>query len=389
MTQRLYYDDSYLRRFEARVLSPSPDRRLVYLDRTAFYPTSGGQPHDLGTLASQPVLDVSDEDGRIAHQLETPLPEGAESVPVAGVLDWTRRFDHMQQHTGQHLLSAVFLRELGAETVSFHLGAESSTIDLAAPMPTGASLARVEHAANAVVFENRPVAVSYADSSEPLNLRKPSARAGAIRIVEIDSLDRSACGGTHVRATGEIGPILFRKLEKIRNNVRVEFLCGFRALEAARRDFDELSSVARFFSVPREPVLVLAEAQRARLEDAEKTRRRLAAELAALQGLRAYDETSPNASGLRLRVVRLDSLTDEVRAEAQSFTSRPASCFLALGSRPPAVLFAVSADASPAGPRLQSVLSSLGGRGGGSPRLAQGSLPNESLLAEAERLLLP
>ncbi len=389
MTQRLYYDDSYLRRFEARVLGTSPDRRLVYLDRTAFYPTSGGQPHDLGTLASQPVLDVSDEDGGIAHQLETPLPEGAESGPVAGLLDWTRRFDHMQQHTGQHLLSAVFLRDLGAETVSFHLGAESSTIDLAAPLPDAASLVRLERAANAIVFENRPVAVTYADSSEPLNLRKPSARAGAIRIVEIDSLDRSACGGTHVKATGEIGPILLRKIEKIRNNVRVEFLCGFRAVDAARRDFDELSSVARFFSAPREQVLALAEAQRARLEDAEKTRRRLGAELATLQGLRAYDETPPDPSGLRCRVVRLGSLNDEVRAEAQSFTSRPGAWFLALGSRPPAVLLAVSADVPSAGPRLQSVLSGLGGRGGGSARLAQGSLPNESLLAEAERLLLP
>src|SRR5579871_5631146 len=216
MTDRLYHHDSYVTAFRATVTEASTDRQRIYLDRTAFYPTSGGQPFDLGMLGGVPVAEVIDEGDRIAHVVNAPVHD----IQVTGSIDWARRFDHMQQHTGQHLLSAVLLDLFNAPTVSFHLGAKSSTIDLGVPSLERSQILKAEERANAIVFENRPVHVCFQHSSEDLGLRKPTEREGEIRIVEIQDLDRSACGGTHVRATGEIGPILIRKLDRMRGNLR-------------------------------------------------------------------------------------------------------------------------------------------------------------------------
>ncbi len=174
MTERLYYDDSYLIEFQARVVEADAERRRVYLDRTAFYPTSGGQPFDMGKLGGVDVIEVIDEEQRIVHVLDAPLAE----TDVSGSVHWTRRFDHMQQHTGQHLLSAVLLDLFDAATVGFHLGAESSTIDVARAIEP-AEIRDAERRANQIVFENRPVAVSYQHSSEDLGLRKPTEREGS------------------------------------------------------------------------------------------------------------------------------------------------------------------------------------------------------------------
>ena len=170
MTQRLYYDDSYLIEFQARVVDIDAERRRVCLDRTAFYPTSGGQPFDVGTLGGAGVIEVVDEEERIVHVLDAPLA----GSDVSGSIAWTRRFDHMQQHTGQHLLSAVLLDLFDAPTVGFHLGADSSTIDVAQALEAG-QIRDAERRANQIVFENRPVAVSYQHSSEELGLRNLSA----------------------------------------------------------------------------------------------------------------------------------------------------------------------------------------------------------------------
>ena len=251
MTERLYYADSYLADFRAAVADASPDRRRVYLDRTAFYPASGGQPYDLGTINGIEITEIVDEDGdRIAHVLNAPL-DGAD---VECRVDWPRRFDHMQQHTGQHLLSAVLLDLFDAQTVSFHMGAESSTIDIARPSLDAGEVRRAVEKANQIVFENRPVTVTFRHSSEDLSLRKATEREGTVRIVSITDLDRSACGGTHVRDTGEIGPILIRKLEKVRGNVRVEFLCGMRAVQRAQADYDALANIGRAFSAAVQPI---------------------------------------------------------------------------------------------------------------------------------------
>jgi alanyl-tRNA synthetase len=376
VTDRLYYNDSYLTEFRARVLDTSPDRLRIYLDRTAFYPTSGGQPFDTGKLGAVDVTDVVDEDARIAHQVSAPL----EAVEVSGVIHWQRRFDHMQQHTGQHLLSAVLVDLFDAHTVSFHLGVESCTIDVGRSLEP-AQIRDAERRANEIVFENRPVTIGFEDSSQDLGLRKPTQREGLIRIVSIQDLDRSACGGTHVRATGEIGPILIRKLDRIRGNQRIEFLCGLRAVKGARADFEAISSVARAFSAPPDEVPALVASQLEKLQDSEKARRRLATELAEARGRELYAATAPGPDGIRKVTRRTASLTDDLRAEAQSFTTGQKAVFVALGENPPAILLASSPDSGlHAGEFLKATLTKAGGRGGGTATMAQGSVPSKDLL---------
>jgi len=288
----------------------------------------------------------------------------------------------MQQHSGQHLLSAVFEELFALKTVSFHLGAESSTIDLESAGLEPRQVAQAERRANHVVCENRPVSVRFQPAAEAAGLRKPSGREGDLRIVSIEGLDRSACGGTHVRSTGEIGAILIRKLEKIRQTVRVEFLCGGRAIARARADFDALLRTAQLFSSPLDEVPPLVAAQLEAARTAGKARRKLELDLAVYQGKELYDATPPAPDGIR-RVVRraAEGSLEDLRAIAQSFTARPQAVFIAALRQPPSVLLAVSADSpADAGKVLKAALTAAGGRGGGAARLAQGSVPDPALL---------
>ena len=385
MTERLYYSDSYLRQFAARIAGRSDDGLTVYLDRTAFYPESGGQPADTGTIAGVPVLDVADEGERIAHRLAAPLDPG----PVECSVDWPRRFDHMQQHTGQHLLSAVFEEMLALRTVSFHLGAESATIDLEGGAADPSALCEVERRANRIVFENRPVSVLFEDAAQAQGLRKASDREGLLRIVSIEALDRSACGGTHVRATGEIGVILLRKVEKVRQTTRVEFLCGDRAAARARADYDALLKASQLFSSPLDEVPALIATQLETGRAADKARRKLELDLAAYRGRELYEATAPGPDGIRRVTRRAErGSLEDLRAVAQSFTAQPKAVFLAAIDDPPSVLLAVSENAGiDAGKSLKAALTEAGGRGGGTPRIAQGSVGNkESLDKVLEKL---
>jgi alanyl-tRNA synthetase len=382
MTSRLYYTDSYLTTFEGRVIELSDDRRRVYLDQSAFYPTSGGQPFDLGSLGGAPVADVVDEDERIVHVLADPLPQNAGDV-IRGEVDWQRRFDHMQQHTGQHLLSAVFADVFGFETVSVHFGADRSTLDLDVGAIDARQLIDAERRANAIVFENRPVSVGFEDATTATGLRKAPTRDGTIRVVTIESLDRSACGGTHVRATGEIGAIVLRTTERMRKQTRVEFLCGGRVVRQARSDFETLSGIALSMkaSVAEAPGLVAAQGEQ--LRDALSVRKRLEGELAVFQARELYDQSVPNANGVRVAFNQRDKgSVDDVRALALAFVSRPKAVFIATVASPATVLVASSDDSGiDAGGVLKPALTAAGGRGGGSPRLAQGTVPSESALA--------
>lgn len=385
MTERLYYTDSYLRGFSADVADASADRLTLYLNRTAFYPTSGGQPFDTGLIGSARVMEVVDEGERIAHRLEQPWSnEAAGAVECA--IDWERRFDHMQQHSGQHLLSAVFEELFALKTVSFHLGAESSSIDLEGGAVDARTVEQAEWRANQAIYEDRPVTVQFQEAEEVSGLRKASERQGTLRIVSIDGLDRSACGGTHVRSTGEIGVVLVRKLEKIRQSVRVEFLCGSRAVRRARNDFQALTAAAQSFSSPLDEVPSLVAAQLETARAAEKVRRKLESDLATYQGRELYHTTAPGADGVR-RVVRRaeQGSLEELRALAQSFTADTKAVFIAALSDPPSVLLAASADAGiDAGKILKAALTEAGGRGGGTARMAQGSVPDHTAL---ERVL--
>jgi alanyl-tRNA synthetase len=379
MTERLYYTDSYLCEFQARVVERSADGRIVYLDRTLFYPTSGGQPFDVGSLGGVAVVEVVDEEDRIAHFLAAPLATDGE---VAGEIDWTRRFDHMQQHSGQHLLSAVFEELFGLHTISFHLGAESATIDLEGGAVDARMVTEAERRANQLVSENRAMDVRFEDAKAAQGLRKASEREGTLRIVSIHGLDRSACGGTHVRSTGEIGPILLRRTEKIRQSVRVEFVCGARAVRRARADFEALSRIAQLFSAPLDDVAPLVATQLETAKTGDKARRKLELDLAAYRGRELYATTQPGPDGVRRAVQRLDrGNLEDLRAVAQNFTAQAKSVFVATLEDPPSALVAASADSGvDAGKLLKAALTQAGGRGGGSERIAQGSVPDAALL---------
>jgi alanyl-tRNA synthetase len=381
MTERLYYTDSYLTGFYAHVVDRSPCGKRIYLDHTAFYPTSGGQPFDTGSIAGVRVVDVVDEGERIAHVLAAPV----EAEEVACEIDWPRRFDHMQQHTGQHLLSAVFAELFDIATVSVHFGAGSSTIDVNSPSLSADQIHAAERRVDELVCENTRVSVSFEEASDELGLRKPSSRSGELRIVSIEKLDRSACGGTHVRATGEIGPVLIRKLDKVRNSTRIEFLCGLRALRRARADFDALSQIAHAFSAPLDDAPALVTSQLEALKTAEKDRRRLEDELGAAHGRELYDATSPDSLGIRRATRRLPSGSlDQLRAMAQAFCARPMAVFIGIAEKPPAILLATSPDSNlDSGKLLKAALNEVGGRGGGAPRLAQGSAPTLAALEQA------
>jgi alanyl-tRNA synthetase len=375
VTVRHYYTDAYRTEFAASVVERGADGTRVYLDETAFYPTSGGQPHDLGTLGGVKVVDVVDEDSRIAHVLESPLGAGDERL--IGRIDWTRRYDHMQQHTGQHLLSAVFDDLFGAKTVSVHFGPDSSTLDLDAESITRDQLVRAESRANELVREARPVDVTFEDAATAKGLRKASDRAGTLRIVSIEGVDRSACGGTHVRSTAEIGTVLVRSSEKVRKSTRVEFICGARALRRARRDFESLSAIAGSLSSSLDDAPAVVATQAERLRDADNARKKLEKELSAYRVRERYDATVPAADGIRTVVVRDATSIDELRALAQAAFALPRVVVVGALATPPSVLVASSEDSGvDAGKLLKERLAAVGGRGGGSPRLAQGSVPD-------------
>ncbi|MBI4906797.1 MAG: alanyl-tRNA editing protein [Acidobacteria bacterium] len=383
MTTRLYYDDATLLAFHANVLAVEDEGKRVYLDRTAFYPSSGGQPNDTGALAGIAVVDVVEEEGRIAHVLAAPLEAGIREVD--GSIDRQRRHDHMQQHSGQHLLSAVFEELFSAPTLSFHLGQEVSTIELGVPSLTAVQMVEAERRANELVWDARPLHVSYEDAASAPGLRKASEREGTLRIVNIQDYDRSACGGTHVRNTAAIGLILVRKQEKIRGNVRVEFLCGLRALRQARVDFETLNEVGRAFSSPPEDTPALVTNLLAKANDLEKAKRKLAVELATFQGRQLY-ETTPEVDGFRRVVQRISAgpASDEVRTLAQSFVAGSNATFLAVFENPPSLLLAVSKDSGMhAGDLLKPLLAAAGGRGGGNLQLAQGSVATKDALERA------
>jgi alanyl-tRNA synthetase len=393
-TERLYYTDCYLKEFRARVMRTSPDAvgTRVYLDRTAFYPESGGQPTDRGTLAGVAVLDVIDEGEEVTHILAgNPAAEDVE-----GRIDWERRFDHMQQHTGQHVLSAAFERVGGYKTVSFHLGAESATIDLDSDRVGSRQIEEAEDLANRVVFENRAVQISFRPAAEvqQLDLRKPTFREGDIRLVEVEGLDLSACGGTHVNRTGAVGIISIRKVERAKGLARIEFVCGGRALRRERQDFAILSEAARLFSTGLEKVPEMIAKQAQDLRDAGKSLQKLVEEMAELQAAQLWQQ-APEKGGVRVVRCLFEAAEGKKAKFVAHAVSRQVGAIALIGVKGmPAALFF---SQTPGGKVnlsevMKQTLAKVGGKGGGTRDFAQGGGLPEDRLEEALNLaetLLP
>lgn len=373
MTKRLYYDDPYHTDFEARLIERRalPGGVGLVLDQTCFYPTSGGQPFDQGWLDDTPVLDVFEDGEAIVHVVKKDVP----GEIVRGRVDWKRRADHMQQHTGQHILSAAF-QQFGLATVSFHLGDEVCTIDLDREALSAQDVARAEQLANQIVLENRPIAARFYEQEElaALPLRKLPVKTENIRIVAVRDFDYSPCGGTHFRYTGEVGPIKVRKWERASREARVEFICGWRALQDYSWKHSAITELANAFSVKdRELVLTisrLADEARVQRKELEILRKRLldyeAEELSS---------KAPTVEGFSvIKQLFVEREAEDVRRLALRIIEDGQRVVLfAIGGAKGRLLFARSVGI----PLdmlllLKETCRAFGGGGGGQPHLAQG-----------------
>jgi alanyl-tRNA synthetase len=392
-TERLYYKDSYLTEFESSVESCAPSDRgfEVSLSATAFYPTGGGQPHDLGSLGGRNVLDVIDrEEAGVVHVVDGPLELGA---PVRGVIDWSRRFDHMQQHSGQHVLSAAFEAKAKARTESFHLGAASATIDLNRVLSAD-EIAAAEDEANRIVWQDREVAVRFESAEEAASsLRKESKREGTLRLIEVPDFDRSACGGTHVGRTGAIGIIAIVGFEKFKGGTRIEFLCGGRALRRVREWRDVFSATSRVLSVLPDALAPAIE----RLQADNKAQGRL---LRELQGQLAEHlaasllAASPRGSNGRVVLVQAIDGWDAagLKSLATAAAATPGVAVAVFSTSSPALVVVARASDTPADAAavVKALLAHFGGKGGGKPEMAQaGGLQGDiaEMVAAARDLL--
>jgi len=386
--ERLYYTDSYLVEFDAVVRDAvrKEDQWEVTLDRTAFYPTSGGQPYDVGTLDEAKVLDVFDqEDGTVGHLVDRELEKNCR---VRGHVDWNRRFDHMQQHSGQHLLSAAFDRELSARTVSFHLGTSSATIDLDKEL-SAERIAAAETAANTVLWEDREVCVRFVTAAEAakLPLRKDPARSGDLRIIEIKDYDLSACGGTHVSRTGAIGIIAIAGAERFKGGMRVEFVCGGRALRAYRGLKSSVAGGVRLLSVLPEDLPEAIE----KLQSAGRAQQKVQQDLQ--DRLAVHDAAALVARGQTIGKVTLvaEALSgwdaNGLKKLASAISSKSGMLAVLITTEVPAlIVVARSPDvAIDAGEILKALIERFGGKGGGKGAMAQGGglngLPADILAA--------
>jgi alanyl-tRNA synthetase len=386
MTLRLYYQDAYLTEFDAQLLRVIPGEQGtsgLVLDRTCFYPTSGGQPCDLGLLQSQLVFDVQEDDGDVVHWIK-----GSFEGPSAhGQIEWARRFDHMQQHTGQHILSQAFLKLSDAQTVGFHLSAEVSTIDVARNSLDEQEAEAIEHLANEIVLSDRPVSTRFVKASElqDLDLRKMPTVDQDVRIVAVEGFDQTPCGGTHCARTGEVGPIAIRKWEHRGAETRVEFLCGWRAVRDYHWKTAAVNQLALAFSVKgtelADAVLRLREESTAchrelsRLREASLSveAENLLAEAEEWQGtrivVRAFQDRDPQ----------------EIRKLASLLTaSQRTIALLGTGGERARLVFARSEDLNvDVGALLKETCRAFGGGGGGQPNMAQGGGFAGDLIDEA------
>ena len=383
-TERLYFADPYLTTFRGRVVERGTlkGKSAVALDRSAFYPEGGGQPPDSGTLGGVAVIDVQAEGYVVWHALTGPLT-GDE---VEGVVDWARRFDHMQQHHGQHLLSAAFEEVARLHTVSFHLGSESSTIDLGARDITEAQVVAAEELANRVIWEDHRVHARFVSPEElaRLPLRKAPVVDGPVRVVSAGDFDHSACGGTHPKSTGAVGLLHVRRWERRGAETRVEFVCGGRALRDLRRKNALLTRVTTGLTVGVDEL----EGAIQRIQGSEQqTRKRLEDTLERLASYEAAELVAAATTVHGLPVVRravTDRTLVEIKWLANAIASKGGVALLGLaGERAQLVFASPSGSGVDCGALLRETLARFGGKGGGQALMAQGGIPDAGKLENA------
>jgi alanyl-tRNA synthetase len=386
-TERLYLRDPYTTEFEASILErlETEEGSALVFPRTYFYPESGGQPYDLGSIDDIPVTRVIETP---EHQVLHFVERFPESDRVLCRIDRRRRRDHMQQHSGQHILSAAFVKEAGANTTSFHLGAASSTIDLDKSSLTEERIARAEEAANDAVRKALPIRSHFVAPSEAqaFDLRKPAPDAETLRIVEVEGFDNQACCGTHPRSTAEVGPIVVRGAERFKQGTRVEFLCGDRALADYRTTVSRIRSLASVLSSAEAELVPTAERREEERKAMGKELDRIRRELLLFQ---VEDWMSDSADGKLLVKVVPDVGPAELRSAATALTGKPGRVVL-LGSieggRAHLVFGCSESVEADMGALLKSAAPLVEGRGGGSTRMAQGGGPRtEGLPAALEK----
>jgi len=402
MTDRLYYHNSFLYDFVAALeeVRQVDGRTALVLDRTVFYPTSGGQVFDTGWLELEPleaarspflpklrVSEVSDaEDGAVLHFIDGEVPEGA--VRVRGFVDVERRRDHMQQHSGQHILSAAFVELFQMPTVSFHMGEESCTIDVDAKSLTTEQVRKAELRANQVILEDRPVGMHFvtAEKAREMGVRKiPPTERDELRLIEVQGFDLCACGGTHVRSTGQVGSILCRKVEKVKQGFRVEFVCGERAVRTARTDYETLVEAGALFSaglwdVPTSIRKALEEGKAA-----SKTQHKLLEEIAELEAAQLLAQAGGQSETRVIARVFPERDLAYVKLLAQKLTrGAKVVALLGAGAGQAALVFAQSPGLpNDMGALMKEAMTKLGARGGGNKDMAQGGVPEAGKLQSA------
>ena len=308
-TKRLYLENPCKVEFEAQVVEKVAweQKPALILDQTCFYPESGGQPCDKGMINGIEVIKVLEDEARIIHL----VAEDMSSDKVTGRVDWQTRFDHMQQHSGQHILSQSFHELLGAETLAFHLGEAISTLEMDLRKISEEEVENIERRANEIVFEDREIKCYFIpeEKIESVPLRRPPKKKGLIRVVEVSDFDFSACGGTHVRRTGEIGLIKIIRLERIRNNIRFEFICGRRALEDYLRKNRILRELSTRFTVNEGEILCSVEKLSSDLKSQQRNRKKMQEKIAQYEA----QEIMQEAEGKVIKEVFVDKTPEEVR----------------------------------------------------------------------------
>lgn len=397
MTEKLFYEDPYIRSFDAVVIETEKDdngRPFIVLDQTAFYPTGGGQPHDLGTINGIEVTDVETVNGMVRHYIEQPISD----TEVKGEIDWNRRFDHMQQHAGQHILSAAFADKLGLKTISFHLGTDDVTIDLDTTKLTDAQVREAERIANEVVFKNKPIQTNWVEQEDLVKypIRKQPKVTENIRLVIIEDYDYNACGGTHPRTTGEVGPIHILNWEKNQKGTRVHFLCGLRAFKAFTEKHQVIQSLTRTLSSTEqelpEKIDQLLDKQHSlekQLKEAEEQLLKHEAEelLKAAKSFNGIRLVARSFIGRDVTECQLLSrfVLDQGEDIATLFTTKNGARLHIIGARNQEVKEIDMREL------IQKGLELINGRGGGKPERAQGGaatdLTAEGMLAHLINLL--